>query len=61
MNERWIEHSHDDALIQRRDDPLFSADELSRYEYLDMLGLFESSWMIFDHDNNSGYGYPVNE
>lgn len=34
---------------------------LKRFEYLDAVGLFETSWMIFDHAVNAGngFGYPI--
>ncbi len=32
---------------------------LDEYEYLDVMGLFETGWMVFDHLNHpANYGYP---
>lgn len=58
MNELWIEHSYRVAKTHREDNWSFE-DELERYEYLDTMGLFETSWMTFEHKpDNDDYGYP---
>ncbi|KKK55386.1 hypothetical protein LCGC14_3075070 [marine sediment metagenome] len=63
MNKLWIEHSHNSAECCR--DEFFDDGvvDLRRFEYLDTMGLFETSWMIYeDHeDQRSEYGYPNNE
>ncbi len=58
MNELWIEHSYRVAKTHR-EDSWFYSDELKRYEYLDTMGLFETSWITFEHKpDNADYGYP---
>ena len=58
MNEQWIEASFRSA--KRCCDGTFTF-PLKRFEYLDAVGLFETSWMIFDHTANAGndFGYPI--
>lgn len=55
MNENWIQASHNVACRPRRRQP---APLL--FEYLDIMGLFETGWMIFDHNWLGGdqFGYP---
>ncbi len=60
MNKQWIEDSYLSTTHGRDED------DLDRFEYLDMIGLYETCWMIYDfddyteHDKNH-YGYPSNE
>jgi len=62
MNEKWIEHSHDSAECCRDDFLDNGFTDLNRFEYLDTMGLFETSWMIYRyHSNIRGYGYPNDE
>jgi len=58
MNKLWIEASHYEAKCYRRNSRI--ADGLDRYEYLDIIGLFETGWMITDHRlfRKGQYGYP---
>lgn len=54
MNKNWIEASRNVA--QSCQD---SEEPLKKYEYLDVMGLFETDWMIFDHlAHLADYGYP---
>lgn len=55
MNKLWIEHSHDDSTLHREE---YNIKRLSRFEYLDMVGLLETSWMIYEHTGRRKYGYP---
>lgn len=56
MNENWIRASHN---IARRGG-LKRAPQ--RFEYLDIMGLFETGWMVFDHAwSGHEFGYPINE
>jgi len=56
MNERWIKASFRSATHCRAG--IFTC-PLDLFEYLDMVGLFETGWMIFDHTNaGSDFGYP---
>ena len=57
MNEEWIRASFRSA--KRCCDGAFPS-PLKRFEYLDAVGLFETSWMIFDHVSASNsFGYPI--
>ena len=53
MNKKWIRHSHVSAEHYSKNDK----PNLKQVRELDMVGLFETSWMIFDHQS-SMYGYP---
>lgn len=58
MNKLWIEHSHNDA-IAFQEDRLVNKDRTAR---LDIMGLFETCWMIYPHDISIiDYGYPGHE
>ena len=65
MNKIWIEHSHSNAECCREDLLDINVSSLARFEYLDTMGLFETSWMIYKYHNNKNtdhdYGYPSNE
>lgn len=62
MNKLWIEHSHDSAECWRDDFLGGDPDDLEWFEYLDTIGLFETSWMIYGyHKERPEYGYPSNE
>lgn len=64
MNKLWVEHSHDSAECCREDLlDNYSVDFLEKFEYLDVIGLFETSWMIYDHRPaaDGAYGYPSDE
>jgi len=60
MNKLWIEASHREANRCRQSS--WIADGLDKYEYLDTMGLFETSWMVYEFDEYEGekdrYGYP---
>ena len=63
MNKLWIEHSYYDAILRCEDDPLIGIDKLAQFEYLDVMGLYETSWMVYEHEKQAKdeYGYPNNE
>lgn len=53
MNENWIEASRNIARRSRPDR------DQQRFEYLDIMGLFETGWMVFDHKwGGHDFGYP---
>ena len=55
MNTKWIDASHDSMLhMNARDNS-----NLKMVRVLDSVGMFETSWMIFNHVTNR-YGYPSN-
>ncbi len=65
MNEQWIEASHYHAGRYRRS--FFSltrkGEHLPTYEYLDVMGMYETGWMVYDFDTydeyeRNKYGYP---
>jgi len=61
MNKLWIKHSHHEAITHRNEGPPFDSDHFVGYEYLDMMGLFETSWMIYEYhgsEDDHEYGYP---
>ena len=56
MNENWIKASF--HVGNRCRNGVF-ARPLELFEYLDVMGLFETSWMVFDHEwGGSKFGYP---
>jgi len=62
MNEQWIKASHDNAKCCREDFLGDGFTDLQGFEYLDTIGLFETSWMIYKyHRERREYGYPNNE
>lgn len=62
MNKIWIEHSHNSAEYCRDDFLDEEDDDLEWFEYLDIIGLFETSWLIYGHHKERPeYGYPNNE
>jgi len=62
MNKLWIEDSHFSAVSYREELLDNHNVHLERYEYLDTIGLFETSWMVYDyHKTRREYGYPNNE
>lgn len=61
MNKRWIEASHESAECCREEFLDNHTVELPRFEYLDTIGLFETSWMIYEYHKDTRYGYPYNE
>lgn len=54
MNEIWMIASRS---VAHRPQPNRA---LERFEYLDIMGLFETGWMVYPHKNNSrfDFGYP---
>ncbi len=61
MNEAWITASYV-VSAQCRETPSIGACSLEVFEYLDIMGLFETGWMVFDHKwGGHDYGYPTNE
>jgi len=59
MNEEWIDDSHHSAKLFRANPREYDA--MRPIRILDMAGMFETSWLVFDHSNNTKYeyGYPV--
>ncbi len=53
MNDKWIAHSHLSAEHYSINDK----PNIKQVRELDMVGLFETSWMIFNHPDGI-YGYP---
>lgn len=56
MNKQWIEASYIIGDIHRIEHGI-----ITKVSYLDILGLFESSWMIFEYTNRDHeieFGYP---
>lgn len=66
MNKQWIQDSHLSVERCRKESWHEDDDGLDRFEYLDMIGLYETCWMILDFDDytehdKGHYGYPSNE
>lgn len=66
MNKRWIEDSYLNAIRCRQEFWDVIDDGLDRFEYFDMIGLYETCWVVFDFDDmtehdKGHYGYPNNE
>ncbi|KKK55385.1 hypothetical protein LCGC14_3075060 [marine sediment metagenome] len=64
MNKQWIEDSH--LNVERCRMESWHEDGLDRFEYLDIIGLYETCWMVFDFDDytehdKGHYGYPNDE
>jgi len=60
MNKLWIEHGYN-TVSRCRKELSNQTIVLRGFEYLDVIGLFETSWMIYPHHNNfnpNNYGYP---
>ena len=58
MNEVWIKDSYQSAELFRRGG-CSSDDELWVTRILDATGMFETSWLLFDHHSKkTNYGYP---
>jgi len=53
VNKKWIEHSHLSVEHYSTNDK----PNIKQVRELDMVGLFETSWMIFNHPGDM-YGYP---
>lgn len=54
MNKRWIEACQRVANVQHRGNR-----PLERFECLDVMGLFETGWMVYCHPDSGHYfGYP---
>ena len=51
MNDRWIRHSHSIAKSSRND---FA---VTITVYLDIVGLFETGWIIYKHNDYNRYNY----
>jgi len=58
MNKLWIKDSYKSANLFRSGQ-CGSDDEMRLVRILDMAGMFETSWLVFDHTNKSRYGYPI--
>ena len=53
MNENWVNASYNIAHRPRPERAV------QRFEYLDIIGLYETGWMVFDHEwGGSKFGYP---
>lgn len=59
MNNKWISDSHESADYFRggREERDI---RLGLIRILDVAGMFETSWLVFDHPHNK-YGYPNDE
>jgi len=57
MNELWIEHSHDEA-DSSRENLGYDGITFTKIKYLDIMGLFETCWMVYGCESHYGYGYP---
>jgi len=58
MNEEWIRDSHKSAKFFKN--ILSDCDETEKMiliRTLDITGMFETSWLLFDHGCNTKYGY----
>ena len=56
MNERWIEDGHNIGIDWRN-----NASHRTELYYLDIIGLFETSWLTFKFDDRNhevSNGYP---
>ena len=60
MNKLWIEDSHNEA-ANSRENLEYDGIAFTRIKYLDVLGLFETCWMVYGCEIHYGYGYPNNE
>lgn len=65
MNNQWIRDCHIDAARYRKES-WWEVDGLDVFEYLDMIGLYETCWIINDFDDytehdKGHYGYPSDE
>jgi len=56
MNKLWIEDSHVAAATSRKF--ARSDGKVTKIKYLDMIGLFETCWMIYGLETHNEYGYP---
>lgn len=59
MNNKWINDSHENAEIFRHG-RRFPGEKLQLIRMLDAIGMFETSWLVFNHIDNR-FGYPLNE
>lgn len=60
MNKLWVADSHNSAAYYRdggRHDP---EEDMRIIRILDVTGMFETSWLVFNHPHNK-YGYPNDE
>jgi len=53
MNKAWVQASHDSVNHYN----VANESNIKQVRELDMMGLFETSWMIFHHPGKM-YGYP---
>ncbi|KKL14451.1 hypothetical protein LCGC14_2515480 [marine sediment metagenome] len=60
MNKLWIEHSRDEA-VSSRENLKYNGIAFTRIKYLDIMGLFETCWMVYGCESHYRYGYPDNE
>jgi len=59
MNKLWIKDSHKSADYIRSGRRERDA-RLQLIRVLDAIGMFETSWLLFDHSyNTERYGYPI--
>lgn len=61
MNKLWIKISYEWADQFRTDR---STDHIDIYDYLDLLGLYETCWLSYNFDDDTDkkiFGYPSNE
>ena len=57
VNKTWMDASHHTANRCRCRD---SYESLVRFEYLDIMGLFETGWIVYPHTTSGrDFGYPA--
>lgn len=58
VNETWMIASH--HIAKRYGETfLFNDRPLERFEYLDVMGLFETGWIVYNHTRSGhDFGYP---
>jgi len=58
MNKLWISDSHKSAKLLKHEQ--LDDEKLQLVRMLDATGMFETSWIVFDHSlSSSRYGYPI--
>ena len=59
MNKKWVVASHESAEMYKLNLPELN-ERMYLVRVLDISGMFETSWIVFDH-RDSRFGYPHNE
>ena len=58
MNNRWISDSYESAAYFRRKFHNRRYSKLRLITILDVVGMFETGWLIYNHSNTTKYKYP---